>query len=90
MALVGGRAVFGRHVGGVVDVLQADGEAAQRQARSVSAFLRATCARAVDVEIRECADLILACRNRGGAEIDHALGRELAGLDAAREIEGGE
>ena len=48
VALVGGRAVFGRHVGGVVDVLQAHRQAAQRQRAQRFAFLRAK-ARALSI-----------------------------------------
>ena len=46
-------------------------------------------ARGVEIEMRERADLVLARRDRRRAEIDDRLGRELARLDAAREIEGG-
>ncbi len=81
---------MGRHVGGVVDVLQRDWHAAQRQRAQLVGVLPRVRARALDVEMRECADIVLARRNRGGAEIDDALGREFAGFDAAREIEGGE
>src|SRR5436309_14939792 len=40
--------------------------------------------------MREGADLILARGDRGGAKIDYAFGRDLATLDTAGEIEGGE
>ena len=90
MALVGGRAVFGRHICRVVDVLQSDREAAQRQRAQAPGVLARDRARLVDREIGERADILLARGNGCGAEIDHALGRELARLDAARKIEGGE
>ncbi len=47
-------------------------------------------ARPLDVEIGEGADVLLARRNRGGAQIDKSLRREVARLDAACEVERGE
>ena len=61
------------------------GERAQRV--GILARMRA---RVVDIEIGERADLVLARRDGRRAEIDHALRRDLARLDAARKIEGGE
>ena len=62
------------------------------RARSKRASLRrfARRARALDVEMNESSDVLFPRRNRGGAEIDHALGREPARFDAAREIECGD
>src|SRR5262249_60388549 len=47
-------------------------------------------ARALHVERRERADLVLARRDRGGARVDRAGRRQHARLDAGREIERGE
>ena len=60
------------------------------EARRCSAFVARVGARALDVEMGERADVVLARRDRGGAEIDHAFRREFARFDAAREIECGE
>jgi len=87
MVLVDGRAVFGRKIGGVENILDADGEAAQRRFRQHGARAFGQAARAVDVERRERADLALACCNRRGAQIDCGSGGQLARLDAGREIE---
>ena len=79
------RAVAGRKVGGVENVLDADRQAAQRQSQELRRIGGA--ARRLDVERRESADLRLARRNGFGAEIDHRTWGELAGFDPAREVE---
>ena len=81
------RAVGGRKLGGVEDVLDADGKPAQRQRRS-SGSLGAP-PRRLEVERGEGADLRFARGNGLRAEIEHGARRELAGLDPASKIERG-
>ena len=80
------RAVFGRHVGGVENVLERDRQAAQRLVLEAGRLRRL--ARAVEVERDEGADSALARGDRLGAQVDRLRGREFAGFDAAGKIEG--
>src|SRR6266545_6021117 len=85
MAGVDRRTIFGREIGGVVDVLDADRQAAERQLRQPRALGQSP--RRIDVEHDEGANLRLAFRDRLGAEVDDRARGERAGLDAAGEIE---
>ena len=89
MALIGRRAIFGRLVEGVIDILHADRQAAQRQRAQRVFILARMNTRALDVEMRERADVVLLRGNGRGAQVNDAIGRKLTGLDPAREIEGG-
>ena len=81
------RAVFGRHVGGVEDVLERDRQAAQRLVLERGVALLGL-ARAVEIERDEGVDLRLARGDRLRALFDQLRGRQFAGLDAAGQIEG--
>ena len=80
------RAVFGRHVGGVENILQPDRQAAQRLVLDAGR-LRGR-ARAGEVERDEGADLALALGDGVGAEIERVGGGEFAGFDGAGKTEG--
>src|SRR5262249_34975699 len=83
MSGIDGGAVFGREIGGVVDVLDADWQAAQRQRRAgVGA-----CAGGLDIERHERADLGFAPGDGVGAEIHDRARRERAGLDLAGKLQ---
>jgi hypothetical protein len=80
------RAIGGRQVGGVEDVLDANRQPGERQARKLGP--PGVAPRRFEVERREGADLGLARRDGRGAEIDYGARGELAGRDPAHEIEG--
>jgi hypothetical protein len=80
------RAVFGRHVGGVENVLQPDRQAAQRLVLDAGRLRRR--ARAGQIERDERRDLALALGDGVGAEIERSRGGELARLDGAGKTEG--
>src|SRR5262249_2458142 len=79
------RAELGGEIDGIEDVLHAHRQAAQRERRKARGLRLAP--GAGDVERRQRAHLLLARSDRLGAGIDHVGRAELAGFDAAREIE---
>jgi hypothetical protein len=85
MSGVDRRAVLGREIDRVEDVLDADGKPAKR--RSGKARALRGLARPLDVECGKRADLRLALGDRALASLDDRRGRELSGRDAACEIE---
>ena len=86
MAGIDGRAVFGRHVGGVENILERDRQPAQRlvlEARRLRGLPRG-----FGVERDKGADFALALGDGVGAEIDRLRGGELAVFDGAGKAEG--
>ena len=81
------RAVLGREIGGIENVLEPYRQPTQRRRRQFCIFRRLT--RRDQVEDDKGADLLVARRNRLGAHVDDRARREFAGFDAAGEIEGG-
>jgi hypothetical protein len=84
MIAVDGRAVFGRKVRRVEDVLDADRQAVQR---GICGSGRGRAAGALQVIGDKGADLALARRDRLAAKRDHGGGLDLAGFDPAGEVE---
>ena len=80
------RAILGWEIGRVVDVLDADREASQRQGRQLISAL----ARSLDIERHERADLGLALGDRIGTKVDDRARGERANLDLPDELERGQ
>ena len=75
-------------IGGSENILEGNRQATQRQSRKPRIVGGA--ARSGDVKRNEGADLLLACVNGFSAQLDHGARGQVAGFDAAGEIEGGE
>ena len=82
------RAVLGREIGGIENVLEPDRQTAQRRQRQFC-IVRGL-PRCHQVEHNEGADLLVARRDRLGTDIDDGARRQFAGVDTAGEIERGE
>ena len=88
VALVDGRAVGGRHVGGVDDVLDADGHAVQRAARRFAVARPRLGHRPVAIEIGPGADLALARGDAVEARPHQVLRGDLARGDGGGRVAG--
>src|ERR1700722_13371350 len=81
------RAILGRQIGRVVNILHSDRQTAQRQRAQPRPF--GGFSRAIDIECNKGADFRLARRNRFGAQFHNLARLNFAGVQAPDEMEYG-